>query len=292
MSKTVHDNKDEFFNEVLLIKEDKRFYMKILKFQIGAKPGHMPQEHIFVFRSVLELYSDSNIPLIIQTFDISRYFDRHTLLEAMHWLEDASVPSKCYRLVWKLNENTTVRVKTAHGISDTAITGENLGQGSRSAGMICSVSLSKSSSKYFEGCQHEVSYGSVQLSTMLFQDDGLRLTTSIEGARDGYKRFEKIMDSKRLDLNVDKSVFLLAGKRNNVERIQREIESDPLLYKGSKVKEKLSEKWLGDFINGAGVKESTLPTIRERKFRIMCIINETFSIIEDSRMHKLNGMQW
>ena len=79
--------------------------------------------------------------------------------------------------------------------------------------------------------------------------------------------------------------------RKIVKRSTFVLESDPLLYKGSIVKEKSSEKWLGDFINGAGVKESTLTTIKERKFRIMCIINETISIIEDSRMHKLNGMK-
>ena len=75
------------------------------KFQIGAKPGHRPQEHIFVLNSVIELYKKKKIPLIIQTWDIARYFDRHSLLEAQEWLADCSVPGKCYRLVWELNRS-------------------------------------------------------------------------------------------------------------------------------------------------------------------------------------------
>ena len=111
------------------------------KFQIGAKPGHRVQEHLFVLNSVMALHKKLELPLIIQTWDISRYFDRHHLLEAQAWLADCQVSGKCYRLMWNLNKSTTVKVKTAAGMSDTAITGENLGQGSKSASMVCSMSL-------------------------------------------------------------------------------------------------------------------------------------------------------
>ena len=101
---------------------------------------------------------------------------------------------------------------------------------------------------------------------MLFQDDSLRLTTTVEGARDGCRRFESIMDSKALDVNIDKSTYLLVGKKRNIERIRSELKKDPLTYKDSIVKEKTTEKWLGSMINASGVKESTLSTINERRF--------------------------
>ena len=98
----------------------------------------------------------------------------------MEWLAEASVPKKCYRMLWNMNRNTTVQVKTAAGVSGKAVTGENLGQGSRSAGIVCSMSLSRSTDRYYKGSKYEVKYGSVQLAPMLFQDDSLRLTTSVE----------------------------------------------------------------------------------------------------------------
>ena len=132
------------FDGIVFNKMKHTLVSNMSKFQIGAKPGHRAQEHIFVLYSVIELFKKLNIPLIIQTWDISRYFDRHTLLEAADWLAESSVPEKCYKLFWNMNKETTVQVKTAVGVSGTAVTGENLGQGSRSAGMVCSVSLSKS----------------------------------------------------------------------------------------------------------------------------------------------------
>ena len=157
--------------------------------------------------------------------------------------------------------------------------------------MVCSTSLSKSTSKYFEGSMYEVSYGNVRLSPLLFQDDSLRLTTSLEGARDGCKRMEMVMGSKALDLNTDKSIYLLATKKKNLKRIRDEIERDPIIYSGTRIKEKTTEKWLGSIIDARGVKESTITTINERKLRIFTAINEIISIIEDSRLNQLGGLR-
>ena len=262
------------------------------KYQIGAKPGHRPQEHLFVLKSFLAIQKYEKDIVILQTFDIQAYFDRTVLLESMDCLAEANVPEKCYRLTYNLNKNTVVQVKTAAGITDTAETGENLGQGSKSAGLICSTGLSMGVSKFFDGSNHEVSYGRVQLAPLLYQDDSMRMTNSVDGARDGIRRFEELMDAKRLDVNIDKCAYMIFGKKKNVDRIRNEIQNNPLYYKGTAMKEKKKEKWLGDFIDVLGLKESTLTTIQERKQRIFTAINEVIAIIEDSRVNRLGSLKF
>ena len=129
------------------------------------------------------------------------------------------------------------------------------------------------------------------LAPLLFQDDSLRMTTTVEGARDGCVRFEKLMASKALQVNIDKSVYLLACKKRNVEKIRAELSKSPLRYNECDLKEKLTEKWLGSVINVSGVRESAISTISERKYRILNIINETIAIIEDSRLNRLGGLK-
>ena len=97
----------------------------------------------------------------------------------------------------------------------------------------------------------------------------------LEGAKDGSKRFERVLGSKALDANIDKSVYLLAAKRKNLKKIRHELEKNPLIFKGQRVKEKMTEKWLGSTINTTGQKGSSISTINERKHRILTIINET-----------------
>ena len=101
------------------------------------------------------------------------------------------------------------------------------------------------------------------------------LKNCIEGAKDGSKRFERVLGSKTLDANIDKSVYLLAAKRKNLKKIREKLEKNPLIFKGQRVKEKMTEKWLGSTINTTGQKGSSISTINERKHRILTIINET-----------------
>ena len=120
----------------------------------------------FFVKSVLSLYNKLNVPLLINTFDISKYFDKHVLIDAQECLADASVDSKSYSLFYKLNCNTTVKALTPLGLTKAVVTGENLGQGSRSAATACSLSLSMGVDKHFSGNQFEVDYGTVRLGCM------------------------------------------------------------------------------------------------------------------------------
>ena len=122
----------------------------------------------------------------------------------------------------------------------------------------------------------------MDLAPLQFVDDALRLTTTVEGARDGCKRFEAVMGSKGLEVNILKSIYMISGKKKNIEKIRNELVNWPLLYKGAVLKEKYADKWLGSMLSPQGIKESTVATIKERTIRILNIIHETIAIIEDS----------
>ena len=46
------------------------------KYQIGTVPGHRSQEHLFVMRNVISLYNHYKKPVILQLYDIQKFFDR------------------------------------------------------------------------------------------------------------------------------------------------------------------------------------------------------------------------
>jgi hypothetical protein len=95
---------------------------KCSKYQIGGMPGHRPSEHLFVIKSTMALYEQLDIPLILQTFDISKYFDSEVLKDAMAALYEAGVNGKLYRLWFELNRETEIKVKTGVGMTRTANT--------------------------------------------------------------------------------------------------------------------------------------------------------------------------
>ena len=52
------------------------------RYQIGAAPGHRPQEHLFCVRSLISLFKLMKKPLILSFYDISKFFDKELLADA------------------------------------------------------------------------------------------------------------------------------------------------------------------------------------------------------------------
>ena len=109
--------------------------------------------------------------LILQTFDYSKFFDRESLADCMNALYKCNVKGKVYRLLYLMNQKSKFKVKTPVGLTDEALRGEGLAQGSLEGALVSSVSLDSDVMEYFKDSNDEVSYFSVQLQPLLYQDD-------------------------------------------------------------------------------------------------------------------------
>ena len=80
---------------------------KMSKFQV-EKAGHRSQEHLFVVNSIIALYDLLDIPLILEFFDITKFFDKESLRDGMFVVRKAGIKGKLYRLWYRLNEKTKI----------------------------------------------------------------------------------------------------------------------------------------------------------------------------------------
>ena len=263
---------------------------KCSNFQIGGMPGHRPSEHLFCIKSMMALYQQLDIPLIIQTFDISKYFDSEVLRNALGALYDAGVSGKLYRLWFELNKETEIKVKTGAGMSRTTIVGETVAQGSIGGALVSSLNLDGEVNHFFSGSINEAAYSDVRLQPLILQDDLCRMSCSADSARAAMRRMENIMKLQQLDINVTKSSFIVCQNSTKSDEIKKELENNPLRYDGTKVKEKQNEKYLGDMIDGRGLKESIEATLSERSGRISGSIMEIRTILDDYRSSQAGGI--
>ena len=67
------------------------------------------------------------------------------------------------------------------------------------------------------------------------------------------------------------------------------ISDNPITLNGTKMKEKKSEKYLGDFFSQEGLAKSIETTINERYWRVLTSIKEVRAILEDCRIHRVGG---
>ena len=81
-------------------------------------------------KSILGKYEQQKKLVIFFTNDVSKFFDREVLVDCMQELASAKVDPRAYRLFYKLNRNTKIRVRMGCGFSQWEEAGHLLDQGS------------------------------------------------------------------------------------------------------------------------------------------------------------------
>ena len=173
-------------------------------------------------------YEMLKISLIMQLYDISKFFDRENLQDGMNTLYNCGIHGKLYRIIYELNRKTVLKVKTGVGLSDSTELGENITQGSIGGALISTANLDYTVNNHFELSQYEISYSQIRLQPLIFQDDLSRLSSSVENAQAGNIYIEACMESKLLDLNTDKSCYIVLGNKKNMQKIKKGSNCQPL----------------------------------------------------------------
>ena len=119
----------KMFGYVLVSKIKEKIMRNMSPFQIGAKKGHRAQEHIFVIKSMMNLYEMRKKPLLIQLYDVAKFFDKEHLRDVMSEVYQLGIRGKEYRLLPKMNEKRIIKVRTSVGETDETEVKEGIGQG-------------------------------------------------------------------------------------------------------------------------------------------------------------------
>ena len=236
-------------------------------------------------------YENLKIPIIIQLFDISKFFDRENLKDGLNALYNCGIHGKLYRLIFELNKKTVLKVKTGVGLSKSTELGENITQGSIGGALISTVNLDYTVNNQFKNSNHEISYSDTKIQPLIFQDDISRICASPSDAQAGNLIIEAVMESKLLDLNLDKSCYILIGNKKEALKMKNELEENPLTLCGNPMVEKVSDKYLGDYIHMDGTEASIHCTISNRFGRTSLSITETRAIIDDCRVNTVGGLE-
>ena len=88
-------------------------------------------------------------------------------------------------LLYPVNKESRIRVKTSVGISESKETKEIVTQGSIEAGLISSSNLALGVEDFFSSSEDEVSYGPLLLQPQSYQDDLACLCLNPESSQKG-----------------------------------------------------------------------------------------------------------
>ena len=86
-----------------------------------------------------------------------------------------------------------------------------------------SLNLDMGVKEHFEGSTSEICYGDVRLQPLKFQDDLSRMSTSVNAAQEGNTKVAEITNIKQLEINIDKSSYILIGNTEVVNNMRDQI---------------------------------------------------------------------
>ena len=286
-------SKDEVpknFEALVIEKAKPKIIQKCSKFQIGGLPGHQSAEHLFTLKSLIALFSSQEEAIIVNCFDLKKYFDSEVLIDAMDNLYKSGIKGKLYRLIYEVNKSNLIQIKTPVGVTSKFRTGGNVTQGSVGGGLISSLNLDIPIQSFFKNSEHEVSYGSIHLSPIIYQDDLARVASSVMSAQAGIDRVEVCMETKMLDLHDEKSCFLVFGNGKSEQVMKKELLKAPLTLYGKPMVQKEKEKYLGDYLHCKGLAASVKATVDARAAALKSGAIEVRAIVEDCRSACLGGL--
>ena len=145
----LRDQTSKLFSQIVLGAAKENLFSNMSKYQIATKPGHRSSEHLFVMFSLMSLYEAEGKAYIINMFDLSKYFDRENIYDCCNELYRSQVKGKVYRLLYTLNKNSRIRVRTPVGESTSVEVGPCLTQGSVEGAVVSAVNLDKGVQDFF-----------------------------------------------------------------------------------------------------------------------------------------------
>ena len=190
----------------------------------------------------MALFQLAGLALILTCFDLKKYFDSENLKDAMNSLFHYGVKGKEYNLIYELNKQNRIQIKTSVGMTERFVTGPTVSQGSIGGGLISAINLDYSVNRFFFNSSKEVYYHDVRLQPIIYQDDLGRFSSSRMAAQAGKDKIEARMETKLPDLHQDMSCFILIGNKNTTENLSSELELCPLTLYGKTMKKSVLPK--------------------------------------------------
>ena len=277
--------------EALLLSQMKhQVFVKSTVYQIGGQASHSTNEHLFTIKSIMGLMESQGDGFILTLVDIIAFFDREDILEVSETFEKMSVNKKACRLWYKLNDQTEIQIKTAVGMSDSAMVGPLVGQGSGLAAVGSQAMVDYGLYDYFGDSGDEYYYGDVRVETAAFQDDICKPSSNVIMTQLGMTRLGGMLRERGLEAHKDKTGYIVFGNKKYREKTEKELEAMPLTMSGFQVVRKERDKYLGQVLHGGGLAMSVKATIQERAGRIKGAIYKAKQVIETVQMQAIGGM--
>ena len=194
-------------------------------YQIGGQPGHRSEELLFVLKSVVARSREQGKMIILQSYDIAKFFDKEMIEDAVLTCKKRGADPKATRLWFKLNSNTTIRVRTGAGETRAGDVGAVVGQGMLGGALVSQAVLDEGVMEHLApGGELQMEYGDVPLAPLMWMDDVMNPAESLDKAREVNLKVNFLLKQRGLSLNKKKSACIIVGSQKTERKWNQNLD--------------------------------------------------------------------
>ena len=168
--------------------------------------------------------------------------------------------------------------------------GDCIGQGTAGAALVSQVNLDQGLKNYFGDGGEDLNYGNVGVQPLAYQDDIMKGSKNALDAQTGNIKLAAMLKDKGLNAHPDKTCYIVCGSKQFKEMVDKDFKANPLMFDKFPVKQKVSDKYLGQVLHMGGVEQSASATVQERSGRIKGASLEIKAIVEEYQMQSIGGL--
>ncbi len=241
-------------------------------FQNYARSGRSTSDNLFMLRSTIDYYMYYDIPVTVIFYDLEKCFDRLWLKDCMLDLWDSGVNGTLWEIIYKMNVESYIAIKTPIGNSSEFAAKEVVKQGTILAANICANSVDKLNVK-FRKDNIGLKVGSLAIPNLAFQDDIAQANISYRSVTNSLTLTETFQNAKKMKFNDQKTKAMIVTKKKS--------QTSKLTLNKNEIKYCDSYKYLGDILNRKNTYDDM---VTSRMSTAAKTVNEIIALTEHSFM--------
>ena len=235
--------------------------------QAGSRPNRSAADNLFLLRGCIDHQKYKGKPIYITAYDFQQAFDSLWLQDCIIAVSRLGVKNDLLKLLYNLNKEATITVKTPYGMTESFTVEDIVEQGTVLGPVLCSVSTGE-----YCGINKGVSVGTAQISSLLFVDDVIDMSTNCPDAEECHENAVVFSKKKKLPFAQTKCKSMVVNKRKN--------DQTPNLYiENHKVKDVGTIVYLGDVFN---IKGNNTDLIEDRVRRGTSALIQIEALIKET----------
>ncbi len=258
-------------NEKLIKNRAECYFENINSCQLGATKNRSTGDCVFIIRSLIDHALYLNTPLYLTLYDYSTCFDSLWLEDTMIALWNIGIRDQLFPLIYKMNEQTLVSIRTPYGPSPEFSCPTIVKQGCVLSTKLCGSATGQLFTALDTTDDCGATVGSALVKGVMFVDDTTTVNKNPVGATKSNRTVATFSQQRRLQLNIPKCVQLPVNlKRSEV--------APCLMIGDEEISNVCTAKCVGDVFASNGANNDL---VADRTKKGKAIIASTLSLCND-----------